>query len=72
MTKDKGLAVYSDKLLRASLVVECGGKLWLIPKWQGGWQRRLPLAMTSEARHQRLTPAPAADLSALGIPAELS
>ena len=70
--KGNGLDVFSHNLLRASLVVECGGKLLMVPKSPDGWKRRLPLAMSDKARHQRLTPARDADLSFLGIPAELS
>jgi hypothetical protein len=64
-----GVVVYRDRLLRACLVVETAGKLWLVPNSADGWQRRLPLTMTTDARRDRLTPARNADLSFLGIPA---
>lgn len=65
-----GVTVYRDRLLRGSLVVETAGKLWLVPNSLNGWKRRLPLAMTADARRDRLTPARDADLSFLGIPTE--
>ena len=51
--KGNGLEVYSDGPLWASLAVEGGGKLRMVPKSPDGWKRRLPLAMTSEARDER-------------------
>lgn len=65
-----GVTVYRDRLLRACLVVETAGKLWLVPNSPDGWQRRLPLTMTTDARRDRLTPARNADLPFLGIPTE--
>lgn len=62
------VTVFSDKCLRACLVVKTAGRLWLVPNSPDGWTRRLPLAMTAKTRKERLTPAPAADLARLGIP----
>lgn len=62
-----GVTVYRDRLLRACLVVETAGRLWLVPNSADGWQRRLPLTMTADARNDRLKPARDADLSFLGI-----
>ncbi|HPM79137.1 MAG TPA: hypothetical protein PLF81_00465 [Candidatus Anammoximicrobium sp.] len=67
-----GVAVYRDRLLRRFLVVETAGRLWLVPNSPDGWQRRLPLALAPDARRDRLTPAPSADLSFLGIPNKAS
>jgi hypothetical protein len=39
-------AVFSDRLLRVSVVVEHGGQLWIVPRTAGGWQRRHRLIMT--------------------------
>jgi hypothetical protein len=49
------------------LVVKTAGRLWLVPNSADGWKHRLPLAMTAKTRKERLTPAPDADLSFLGI-----
>lgn len=67
-----GVVVYRDALLRASLVVEIAGRLWLVPNSPDGWKRRLPLALTADARKDRLTPARDADLTFLGIPNKAS
>lgn len=67
-----GVVVYRDALLRASLVVETAGGLWLVPNSPDGWKRRLPLTLTADARQDRLKPARDADLSFLGIPTKAS
>jgi len=67
-----GVVVFRDRLVRASLVVETAGKLWLVPNSADGWKRRLPLTLTAAARKDRLTPAPGADLSFLGTPTKAS
>ena len=72
MMNANGVTVYRDRLLRASLVVETAGKLWLVPNSPDGWKRRLPLALTPDARKERLMPAPDADLPFLGIPTKAS
>lgn len=67
-----GVAVYRDRLLRRSLVVETAGRLWLVPNSPDGWKRRLPLTLAPDARKDRLTLARDADLSFLGIPNKAS
>jgi len=67
-----GVVVYRDRLLRASLVVETAGKLWLVPNSADGWKRRLPLAMAPDARRDRLKLARDANLSFLRIPTKAS
>jgi hypothetical protein len=61
-------AVFSDRLLRVSVVVETAAGLWLVPKTAGGWQRRARLIMTPEARTERLTVAGDISPGWLGIP----
>jgi hypothetical protein len=60
--------VYWDRLLRASVVVEAAGGLWIVPRTPGGWQRRQRLTMTPEARADRLKPARNIAADWLGIP----
>lgn len=60
--------VYSDRLLRASVVVETAGGLWIVPRTPGGWQRRQRLTMTPEARADRLKTAGNIAADWLGIP----
>ena len=61
-------AVFSDRLLRVSVVVETAAGLWLVPRAAGGWQRRQRLTMTPEARAERLTPARDVAAAWLGCP----
>jgi hypothetical protein len=49
--------IYHDALLRALLVVSHGGRFWLVPARAGGWSARMPLALTEQAKAQRLRPA---------------
>ncbi len=60
--------VYSDRLLRASVVVETAGGLWIVPRTAGGWQRRGRLTMTDAARQDRLRVAGDISPGWLGIP----
>lgn len=47
--------IYRDSLLSASsLVVDHDGHLWIVPNVAGGWERRLPLTLSPEARADRL------------------
>lgn len=62
--------IYSDRLLRASVVVDHGGQLWLVPRAADGWRRRQRLTMNEAARSERLTPAKGIDAAWLGIPEE--
>jgi hypothetical protein len=64
-----GPVIYHDALLRASVVVEHGG-LWLVPSVPDGWQRRVALTMTPEARAERLRPAKDVTPAWLGIGGE--
>ena len=61
------MQAYTDRLLRSSVVVEDQGGLWLVPRSQGGWQRRQRLTLSPEARVERLSPARGIDLAWLGI-----
>jgi hypothetical protein len=63
-------AIYSDSLLRVSVVVETGGELWICPRRPGGWSSRQRLVMTDGARSQRLQPARDVGASWLGIDAD--
>lgn len=61
--------IYVDRLLRSSVVVEDqDGTLYLVPRSQGGWHRRVRLTLTPEKRADRLTPARRIDPGWLGIP----
>ena len=60
--------IYSDALLRVTVVVELGGVLWLVPKSANGWQRRQRLNMAAVARADGLTPARYISAAWLGIP----
>lgn len=64
------MRIYTDKLLRVSLVVEHGGELWLVPQRPGGWTHRSRITMTAQARAERLKPARGIDAAGLGIPME--
>ncbi len=64
--------VYSDRLLRASVVVEAAGGLWIVPRTPGGWQRRQRLTMTPEARADRLKTARNIAADWLGIPEDIA
>lgn len=64
---DAAPVVYSDALLRVSVVVDAGGELWLCPRRPGGWSSRQRLQMTPEARAQRLRPASDVTAEWLGI-----
>jgi len=59
--------IYLDRLLRASVVVEHGGELWIVPRRPGGWASRQPLTMTPEAQAERLRPARSISPGWLGI-----
>ena len=59
--------IYEDKLLRASIVVEHGERLWLVPKAKDGWTHRLPMKLTEEARAERLRPARGISAAWLGV-----
>lgn len=63
---------YSDRLLRALVVVERRGEWWLVPRAPDGWQRRTRLTMSAEARRERLRPIFDIDGSQLGIPAAIA
>ncbi len=64
------MKIYSDRLLRISVVVENDAGLWIVPRAAGGWQRRQRLNMTPQAQAERLRPARGIDLAWLGIPDE--
>ena len=64
----KGIRILRDSLLRASVVVDDGSELWLVPRAPEGWRRRQRLSMTPEARQKRLTPVRGVDHAWLGIP----
>jgi len=50
--------IFTDALMRSSLVVQDGGgQLWIVPRCRDGWRRRHKLTLTSEARSERLRPA---------------
>ena len=59
--------VYSDALLRATVVVDHGGELWLCPRRPGGWSSRQRLTMTDAAKAERLRPSREVDAGWLGI-----
>jgi hypothetical protein len=67
---DPAPAVYQDALLRALLVVEHAGGLWLVPRRPGGWSSRQRLTMTAAARAERLTAARDVEPGWLGIAPE--
>lgn len=69
-TATPAAVVYSDALLRVSVVVETGGELWLCPCRPGGWSSRQRLEMTDAARSERLRPAHDVTPGWLGIDAE--
>lgn len=62
------VAVYSDRLLRASVVVQTPDSLWLVPRAADGWQRRQRLTMTDAARSDRLRAVTDISPGWLGIP----
>lgn len=64
--------VYSDALLRASVVVDHGGEWWLCPRRPGGWASRQRLTMTDAAKAERLRPSRDVDAGWLGIGDESS
>lgn len=64
---DAAPVIYSDSLLRVSLVVDAGGELWLCPRRPGGWASRQRLQMTDAARAERLTVARDVEPGWLGI-----
>ena len=70
--RSTGVRIYSDALLRVTVVVELDGVLWLVPKTANGWQRRQRLNMTPEVRTERLTPARLIDAAWLGIEASVT
>lgn len=65
-----GVRIYSDTLLRVTVVVELGGVWWLVPRSRNGWQRRQRLSMTPAVRLDRLTPATHIDAAWLGMQGE--
>jgi len=65
-----GVRIYSDALLRVTVVVELGGEWWLVPKSAGGWARRQRLNMTPDAQTERLRPARGISPAWLGIQEE--
>jgi len=61
--------IFTDRLFRASVVIqEGGGQLWIVPRSPGGWHRRHRLRLTPEARRERLRPARGVSADWLGIP----
>lgn len=64
------VTVYTDSLLRASLVVEADGQLWIVPRSEGGWSRRQRLRLTDDARAERLRPARGVSADWLGVPSD--
>lgn len=66
--KTNPVTVFSDRLLRVSLVVELpDGSLWMVPDSPDGWRRRARLTMTADARRDRLARVKR-DVSHLGLP----
>lgn len=63
-----GVNIYSDALLRVTVVVEVDGDWWLVPKSRDGWSRRQRLRLTPSARLERLRPARHIDAAWLCIP----
>ena len=65
--KANGVNIYSDALLRVTVVVELGGVWWLVPRSRDGWHRRQRLTLTPEVRLERLTPAAGISPEWLGV-----
>jgi hypothetical protein len=61
------MKLYTDKLLRVSIVAEVDGQLWMVPRRAGGWAGRLRLQLTDQARSERLTVAKGIDPAWLGL-----
>jgi len=62
-----GVRIFTDALLRVTVVVELGGEWWLVPKSANGWARRQRLNMTPAAQTERLRPARGISPAWLGI-----
>ena len=62
-----GVEIFTDNLLRVTLVVRHGSDWWLVPKTANGWQRRQRLNITPEVRTERLTPATGITAAWLGV-----
>lgn len=62
--------IFTDALLRVTVVVELDGQWWLVPKSANGWARRQRLRMTPEAQTERLQPARGISPAWLGIQGE--
>ena len=63
-----GVRIYTDAMLKVTVVVEVDGVLYLVPKSKDGWQRRQRLNMAAVARADGLTPARYISAAWLGIP----
>lgn len=62
--------IFTDSLLRATVVVEAGGQWYLVPKSANGWKRRQRLNITAAVRLERLRSARHISPEWLGILAE--
>lgn len=65
--KAGGVEIFTDSLLRVSVVVRHGSDSWLVPKTANGWQRRQRLTLTPLAELDRLQPAHGISPAWLGI-----
>ena len=63
-----GVEIFTDNLMRATVVVKAYGVLWLCPKCQGGWARRQRLHLSPLVELERLTPAAGISPEWLGVP----
>ena len=57
MKHTRAVTIFADSLLRASVVIDLDGELFIVPNCEGGWLQRQRLNLTPEARTERLQPA---------------
>ena len=55
--QNNGVEIFTDALMRATIVVKVDGVLWLVPKSANGWSRRQRLNMSPLVELERLRPA---------------
>ncbi|MBC8868435.1 MAG: hypothetical protein H8E44_03415 [Planctomycetes bacterium] len=70
--KTGGVEIFTDSLLRVTVVVEAGGQWYLVPKSANGWKRRQRLHLSPLTELQRLQPARGISPAWLGIQAKSS
>jgi hypothetical protein len=56
-TRKPTRTVWRDTLSQATLVVQEGPQLFMVPNCRGGWSRRIPINLEQHDRETRLRPA---------------